>query len=67
MSNYQNDDPLLSVAEALKYLRLSSSTLARMRRDKIGPVYVKLGNRVLYRKSELDAYINSNIAVTEGE
>jgi excisionase family DNA binding protein len=54
------DTPLLSINEATKYLRLSTATLARMRRDKIGPVYIKMGSRVQYKQSDLDAYIKSS-------
>lgn len=50
---------LLTVEEAVKYIRLSKPTLARMRRDKTGPVFVKLEHRVFYRKVDLDDYINS--------
>lgn len=64
MSNSQNDSPLLSVDEAAAYLRLSKATLSRMRKENNGPQYVKLGHRVLYRKSELDAFIDSNVSVS---
>lgn len=64
MSDYKNDDPLLSVEEAVAYLRLSPSTLARFRKENARPNYIKLGRRVLYRKSELDAYIDANLIAT---
>lgn len=64
MSEFKNDDPLLSVEEAVAYLRLSPSTLARCRKENARPHYVKLGRRVLYRKSELDAYIDANLITT---
>lgn len=58
--NEQTQSPLLSVEAALLYLNISSATLARLRKTNSGPTYIKLGRRVLYRQSDLDAYINSN-------
>lgn len=55
------ESPLLNIDEAAAYLKVSVSTLARMRRDKNGPSYVQLGARVVYRKVDLDAYIESNL------
>jgi excisionase family DNA binding protein len=51
---------LLTVKEALKYLRISRSTLARHTRQGIGPNVVRIGVRTLYRKSDLDDYIQAN-------
>lgn len=55
------ESPLMNIDEVVAYLKVSESTLARMRRDKTGPQYVQLGARVVYRKADLDAYIESNI------
>ena len=57
--NDVQETPLLNIEQASKYIQLSTATLARMRRDNNGPVFVKLGARVLYRKTDLDAYIDS--------
>lgn len=56
----QNQSPLISVKSALLYLNISSATLARLRKTNTGPTYIKLGGRVFYRQTDLDAYINSN-------
>lgn len=64
MSNTQPDSPLLSVKETAAYLRLSTATLSRLRKENARPQFVKLGNRVLYRKSELDDFIDSNVSVS---
>jgi excisionase family DNA binding protein len=56
------ETPLLNIEQASKYIQLSTATLARMRKDNSGPAYVKLGARVLYRKTDLDAYIESKIS-----
>ena len=61
MSDVQ-ETPLLNIEQASKYIHLSTATLARMRRDNSGPAFVKLGARVLYRKTDLDAYIESKIS-----
>ncbi len=60
------ETPLLSIEQAVTYLMLSTATLARMRKDKVGPLFVRLGSRVLYRKADLDAYIASNV-INQGE
>jgi excisionase family DNA binding protein len=56
---------LLTVKEALAYLRISRSTLARHMVQGIGPKVVRIGARTLYRKSDLDDYIQAN--TTTGE
>ena len=61
MSDTQ-DQQLVNIPQACDFLKLSTATLARMRRDKEGPPFVKMGTRVLYRKSDLDAYIQSNLS-----
>ena len=45
---------------AAEYLRLSVSTLAKMRLYGNGPVYSKLGRRVVYRHQDLDAWLARN-------
>jgi predicted DNA-binding transcriptional regulator AlpA len=60
MSDVQ-ETPLLNIEQASKYIHLSTATLARMRKDNSGPAFVKLGARVLYRKTDLDAYIASKV------
>jgi predicted DNA-binding transcriptional regulator AlpA len=62
MSDVQ-ETPLLNIEQASKYIHLSTATLARMRKDNSGPAYVKLGARVLYRKTDLDAFIESKVSL----
>ena len=45
-------------------LGVSSATLDNMRRDGIGPRYVKFGKRVLYPKSEIVDYLIENLIET---
>ena len=54
------DDPFLSVIEAAKYLSLHPQTLNKIRWKNLGPSYVKIVNKIMYRKSDLDAYITKN-------
>jgi excisionase family DNA binding protein len=56
---------LMTVKEAIAYLRLSESTLVRMRRSKTGPAFITIRNRVMYSKQDLDAYLNQNRTTTE--
>lgn len=52
-------------AEAAQYTRLSESTLAKLRmRDtqESGPRFSKHGGCVIYRREDLDAWIDGNLA-----
>lgn len=55
-------DDLLNCRETAKAVRLSVSTLERMRLDGSGPAFIKLGAgkkraRVVYRRSDIDAWL----------
>jgi len=53
-----NQGNYLRAIEAAKYVRLSSSTLAKMRLRGDGPPFIKAGSRsVLYAISDLDAWL----------
>jgi hypothetical protein len=52
---------LLNQAEAADALRLSERTLERLRLTGNGPVYIKAGRRVLYRSSDLEAWIAAQV------
>lgn len=43
--------------EAARYLRLQKQTLEAWRLKGIGPVYCKLGRRVLYRREALEKFM----------
>ena len=49
---------LLNVAEGADYLRCSASYLNKIRVTGGGPVFVKIGARVLYTRADLDRFIN---------
>ncbi len=59
MSSPKNPDPLYPPREASPYLKQSTSTLAKNRLLGVGPEFLKLGSRVFYRLSALDAYLAS--------
>lgn len=52
-------DELLPTPEASAYIRISPATMASYRSCGIGPAFLKFGKRVLYRRSDLDAWIAS--------
>lgn len=57
----------LCTKDAAAYLRISPSTLANLRSQGKGPVFRRLTDRkfgnVLYRKEDLDAWVEANIVV----
>jgi predicted DNA-binding transcriptional regulator AlpA len=57
-----NDPISLTVGEAAKVLGLAPSTLAKLRLSGNGPVYCKLGRRVVYRRGDLLAWLESRVA-----
>lgn len=54
----------LKVLEAADYLGVGVSTLDKMRMEGRGPRYLKIGGRVFYRQSDLDAYIEAAVIET---
>ena len=51
---------VFDAAQAASSLGLSVSTLAKLRLSGAGPVYSKLGRRVVYRLEDLEAWIAAN-------
>ena len=52
---------IINVEEAARYVRLGKSTLERFRISGGGPCYCKLGGAVRYRRSDLDAWLESRL------
>lgn len=50
---------ILDAAAAAAYLCIAKSTLAKLRLSGDGPIFIKIGRRVLYRLSDLDAYLDT--------
>jgi hypothetical protein len=51
--------PWLSAREAAVYTSLGFTTLAKLRITGEGCVYTKVGNKVIYNKDDLDAWLKS--------
>ena len=52
---------LFTEKESADYQRRSIRTLARERSEGRGCKYVKIGSRIFYRKSDLDAFIAAHV------
>ena len=52
---------LLNEREAARWLGLSVATMRRRRLLRQPPAWVKLGARVLYRKQDLESFVNANV------
>lgn len=65
----ERPSPLLLAPEAAAYLRRSVVTLARWRREGIGPTFVGGGRGcpVSYRRADLDAWIASQLHRATGD
>ncbi|HEU5117646.1 MAG TPA: helix-turn-helix domain-containing protein [Isosphaeraceae bacterium] len=50
------ETPFLNTAEAAQFLGLSKSWLEVLRVKGGGPVFKKLGRRVIYRRDDLEAW-----------
>lgn len=48
---------LLKTDEAAEFLRTTTGTLANLRCEGTGPPYLKIGRRILYEASELEAWL----------
>lgn len=58
----------LTAHEAAAYLRLAVQTLARWRCDKSdGPKFTRAGRKILYAKSDLDAYLEARICASTSD
>lgn len=53
---------VLPATEAAKLVGLSESTLAKLRLNGNGPVFCKLGRRVVYRLADLEQWLQSRTA-----
>ncbi len=47
----------MNVAEAGEFLGIHPRTLNNWRSQRRGPIYIKMGGRVVYRRSDLEAYM----------
>jgi hypothetical protein len=56
----QMNNDLLTTAAAAGYLNVAKQTLAIWRVTGRGPIFAKIGRRVVYRKIDLDSFITNN-------
>ena len=56
---------LMTEQEAAAYLGVSVSGMRKWRARQSGPSYAKFGRIIRYRKSDLDAFVESRITVLE--
>jgi excisionase family DNA binding protein len=52
-----SDDPLMTVKETAAYLRVSKSFLDKARLYGEGPPFTRLGRKILYRHSAVEAWL----------
>jgi hypothetical protein len=50
-------DDLATTEEVAKALRRTPEALAQMRYRRTGPAYTRIGNRILYRWSDVEKYL----------
>jgi len=55
-----NDQRVLRTAQAAAYCGSSASTFEKLRLTGGGPVYSKIGRRVVYRVEDLDSWLTQN-------
>jgi predicted DNA-binding transcriptional regulator AlpA len=53
---------VLPSRDAARMVGLSESTLAKLRLNGNGPIYCKLGRRVVYRPADLESWLQSRTA-----
>jgi hypothetical protein len=56
---------LLTPLEYARYRRCSVRTLDRERADGVGCPYIRLGSRILYRRADIDRYLDAHVRAGE--
>lgn len=51
---------LMTQPETAEYLRVAEHTLENWRYRKTGPRFIKAGGRVVYRRSDIDEWLDEN-------
>ena len=65
-TNIDSGRPLLTPAEAAELLSTTARNLGQQRFEHRGPAYVKLGGKIGYRLSDIDAYIMRSLVQPRG-
>ena len=63
----QTDNPKWRTPEAAAYAGVSDRTLEALRQKGGGPAYLKIGRAVLYRKSDLDTWLDQCLRTSTSE
>lgn len=58
---------VLAAPEAAEYIGTTAGTLAQWRHRGQGPVFLRMGRAVRYRRVDLDAYLETLVAETMAE
>ncbi|WP_017941536.1 MULTISPECIES: helix-turn-helix domain-containing protein [unclassified Thioalkalivibrio] len=61
------DNPNMTPQQAAEYLHLSPRTLIRWRNMRKGPPWVKAGQRIIYRRADVDAWLARNVQAPVAE
>lgn len=61
------DEKYMTAREAAVILRMSSSTLAKLRVYGGGPNFLKLGGKVIYRQSDLDSWVATRVRASTSD
>ena len=56
-------EKLMNTNELAEYLGIAVSTIVDYRLKGIGPVYVKIGHLVRYRKADVDNWVANKVVV----
>lgn len=57
---------MMNQKQAAGYIGMSTGYLKKKRSDGEGPIYSRVGKRVIYRKEDLDAFLNEHQVTTTG-
>lgn len=60
-------DDLLDATEVAAWTGIAIRTLSQWRYLRRGPTYLRLGGRVRYRRSDVDAWLNANAVPAGGD
>lgn len=63
-----DEDPLYPTQSAAEYCGYSPRQFIRLRNERRGPAYIKTPGKVLYRRSDLDSWLDAHrvVPVREG-
>lgn len=67
MKSMAETSKVLVCRDAARMVGLSESTLAKMRLNGNGPVYCKLGRRVVYRAADLEQWLQSRTVTSTSD